>query len=117
MAVRITAGNTGDRAVLDAMTQGLEGRILADKGDISQKLFRTLWSRGLKLITGIRRNMRNHLMPLLTLFDKLKSEMGLGHTRHRSPVNVFVHILSCLVAYTLGKAKKKGSSVACPKLR
>ena len=27
--------------------------------------------------------------------DKLKSDMGLEHTRHRSPINVFVHILSC----------------------
>ena len=89
MAVRITPGNTDDRAVSDAMTRGLEGRSLADSGDISRNLFRTLWRRGLKLITGIRRNMRNHLMPLLeklllkkrfiieTLFDKLKSEMGL----------------------------------------
>jgi len=25
--------------------------------------------------------------------------MGLEHTRHRSPVNAMVHVLSCLVAY------------------
>ena len=126
MAVRITPGNTDDRSVLDAMTAGLQGRILADKGYISRKLFAALWRRGLKLITGIRRNMRNHLMPLLdklllrkrfiieTPFDKLKSQMGLEHTRHRSPVNAFVHILSCLVAYTLGKAKVKMNDVAYP---
>ena len=111
MAVRITPGNTDDRSVLGAMTADLEGRILADKGYISRKLFAALWRRGLKLITGIRRNMRNHLMPLL---DKLKSQMGLEHTRHRSPVNAFVHILSCLVAYTLGKAKVKMKDVAYP---
>ena len=126
MAVRITPGNTDDRSVLGAMTADLEGRILADKGYISRKLFAALWRRGLKLITGIRRNMRNHLMPLLdklllrkrfiieTLFDKLKLQMGLEHTRHRSPVNAFVHILSCLVACTLGKAKVKMKDVAYP---
>ena len=27
--------------------------------------------------------------------DKLKSGMGLEHTRHRSPINAFVHTLSC----------------------
>ncbi len=37
-----------------------------------------------------------------TLFDKLKSSMGLEHTRHRSPTNAFVHVLSCLAAYALG---------------
>ena len=117
MAIKITPGNTDDRAVLDDMTRELEGKVLADKGYISKELFAKLWRRGLHLITGIRRNMKNYLMPLLdklllrkrfiieTLFDRMKSQMGLEHTRHRSPINAFVHILSCLAAYTLGKTK------------
>jgi len=40
-----------------------------------------------------------------TLFDRLKSQMRLEHTRHRSPINAFVHILSCRAAYTLGQRK------------
>ena len=59
----------------------------------------------------------NDLMPMIdkillrkrfvveTLFDKLKSDMGLEHARHRSPTNAFVHILSCLAAYMLSKNK------------
>ena len=117
VAVKITQGNVDDRSMLDAMTQGLQGKMLADKGYISQKLFRSLWNRGLHLITGIRKNMRNHLMPFIdkillrkrfiieTVFDNLKSHMGIHHTRHRSPANAFVHILSCIVAYQL-KDKK-----------
>ncbi|WP_341763803.1 hypothetical protein [Candidatus Tisiphia endosymbiont of Beris chalybata] len=31
--------------------------------------------------------------------------MNLEHTRHRSPINAFVHILSTLVAYSLKKTK------------
>ncbi len=108
------------------MVDGLEGKLLADKGYISKDLFARLWKKGLHLITGIRRNMKNHLMPILdklllrkrfiieTLFDKLKSEMGLEHTRHRSPTNAFVHVLSCLVAYMLGKTKIKMKKVAYP---
>ena len=119
MAVKITPGNADDRAPLADMVAGLEGKLLADKGYISQKLFAQLWDQGLHIITGIRRNMKNYLMPMWdkvllrirfvikTLFDKLKSEMGLEHTRHRSPTNAFVHILSCLVAYTLAKTKIK----------
>jgi len=80
-------------------------------------LFRTLWQRGLHLITGIRRNMRSYLMPLAdklmlrkrfvieTVLDTLKSEMGLGHSRHRSVMNAMVHILSCLVAYAFRPGK------------
>ena len=39
------------------------------------------------------------------LFNKLKSGMGLQHTRHRSPINALVHIVSCLAAYTLAQPK------------
>ena len=81
------------------------------------KEFRKLWQRGLHLITGIRRNMRNHLMPLgdkimlrkrfviETVLDILKCEMGLEHSRHRSVINAMVHVLSCLLAYAYRPAK------------
>jgi len=92
--------------VLDAMTRHLTGKLYADKGYIGQDLFKTLWQRGLHLITSIRRNMRNYLMPLAdkimlrkrfvieTVLDTLKSEMGLEHSRHRLVVNAMVHVLS-----------------------
>ena len=126
MAVKITKANTDDRHPLVAMVAGLKGKLLADKGYISKDLFARLWRQGLHLLTGIRKNMKNHLMPMLdklllrkrfiieTLFDKLKSEMGLEHTRHRSPTNAFVHILSCLAAYMLGKQKVKITPVTYP---
>ena len=108
MALRITPGNIADSTVLDEITQHLTGKLYADKGYISREMFRRLWQRGLHLITGIRRNMRNHLMPLAdklmlrkrfvieTVLAILKCEMGLEHSRHRSPVNAMVHVLSCL---------------------
>jgi len=126
MALKITPGNKDDRAVLGAMTRDLKGKIFADKGYISKKLFNALWQRGLYLITGIRRNMINYLMPMIdklmlrkrfiveTVFDMLKSHMGLVHTRHRSPTNAMVHILSCLAAYQLRATKPKMTKVAYP---
>src|SRR5215210_1623881 len=95
----------------------LSGKLYADKGYIGRAVFSKLWQRGLHLITGIRRNMRNYLMPLAdkimlrkrfvieTVLDILKSEMGLEHSRHRSVMNAMVHILSCLVAYTFRPGK------------
>ncbi len=117
VALTITPGNTADSAVLDDLTRHLAGKLYADKGYIGNELFKTLWRRGLHLITGIRRNMKNHLMPLAdkimlrkrflieTVLDTLKSEMGLEHSRHRSPVNAMVHVLSCLVAYAFRPGK------------
>jgi hypothetical protein len=119
MAVKITPGNADDRKPVKAMTKGLKGKLYADKGYISKSLFADLWREGLQLITGIRKNMRNYLMPVFdkfmlrarfileTVLDVLKQVQGLEHTRHRSPVNAFVHILSCIVAYGLKPRKPK----------
>jgi hypothetical protein len=117
VALRITPGNTADSTVLDQMTRRLAGKLYADKGYIGHALFKTLWRRGLHLITSIRRNMRNHLMPLAdklmlrkrfvieTVLDTLKSEMGLEHSRHRSVINAMVLVLSCLAAYAFRPGK------------
>jgi hypothetical protein len=117
MAVKITSGNIADSTVLEEIPRHLRGKIYADKGYISREVFRKLWQRGLHLITGIRRNMRNHLMLLdekimlrkrfviETVFDILKCEMGLEHSRHRSPRSAIVHVLSCLVAYAYRPGK------------
>ncbi len=70
--------------------------------------------------------MKNDLIPMLDkvllrkrfmieiLFDNLKSSMGLEHTRHRSPINALVHILSCLAAYTLAQPKIKIGNIGIP---
>lgn len=124
MALKITPGNTADSTVLDEMTRHLAGKLYADKGYIGRELFHKLWRRGLHLITSIRRNMRNYLMPLAdkvmlrkrfvieTVLDTLKSEMGLEHSRHRSVVNAMVHVLSCLVAYAFRPGKPSISLTA-----
>ena len=124
VALRITPGNTADSAVLDEMTRHLAGKLYADKGYIGHELFKRLWRRGLHLITSIRRNMRNHLMPLAdklmlrkrflieTVLDILKCEMGLEHSRHRSAINAMVHVLSCLVAYAFRPGKPSISRTA-----
>jgi hypothetical protein len=127
MALKITPGNTADSTVLDEITQLLTGKIYADKGYIGHQLFSKLWQRGLHLITGIRRNMRNYLMPMAdtlmlrkrfvieTVLDTLKSEMGLEHSRHRSVVNAMVHVMSCLLAYAF-RPGKPSISLTCQEI-
>lgn len=115
--VKLTGGNTDDRTVVDEMTQNLTGFLMADKGYIDKKLFLRLFKRGLKLVTGIKKNMKNILMPLHeklllrkrslieTVFDYLKNKLQLEHTRHRSPWNAFIHIISTLIVYQLKPTK------------
>lgn len=119
MAVRITPGNTDDRKALVQMAKDLKGKCFADKGYIGKDIFQTLWDKGLHLITGIRRNMKNHLMPYIdkvflrkrfiieTIFGILKTDMNLEHSRHRSPINAFVNIMAALIAYSYKTNKPK----------
>lgn len=117
MALKITRGNVDDRTPVPELTKNLTGKIYADKGYIKQNLFLNLYERGLKMIHGIKKNMPNKLMNreeklmlrkrslIETVFDYLKNKMELVHTRHRSPINAFVHIISTIVAYCLKKNK------------
>lgn len=117
VALKLTKGNVDDRTPVPDLTKDLVGSIYADKGYIKQNLFVNLYERGLKMIHGIKKNMPNKLMDLKekimlrkrnlieTVFDYLKNKMSLEHTRHRSPINAFVHIVSTLIAYCFKKSK------------
>lgn len=107
-----TPGNADDREPVDALTADLFGRLVGDKGYVSQALFGRLFARGLRLLTRIKSNMRNRLMPLLdklllrkravieTVIDQLKNVCQIEHSRHRSPTNYFADVVAGLVAYT-----------------
>src|SRR6266511_1806439 len=68
LGVMITSGNVDDRKPVPAMTKKLFGKLFGDRGYVSQKLFDELYKRGLQLITKLRKNMKNKLMPMV---DKL----------------------------------------------
>ena len=51
--------------LLKELKKKLKGSIYTNKGYIGAGLFKALYKRGLKLITGIRKNMKNYLSPHL----------------------------------------------------
>jgi hypothetical protein len=113
MAVKITSGHIDDRNPVCGLIKNLSGKLFGDKGYLSKKLFQSLYIKGLRLITGIRSNMKNYLMPFLdkihlrkrfkieNIFGILKNHMDLEHSIHRSVTSSFVHILSTLTAFSL----------------
>jgi DDE family transposase len=115
--VQLTSGNVDDRKVVPQMTETLTGFLFGDKGYISKELFIKLYRRGLKLVTGIKKNMKNQLViwrekillrkrgVIETVFDYLKNKLQLEHTRHRSPFNMLVHVISTLIVYQLKPSK------------
>jgi len=107
----ITPGNVDDREPVPDMTQDMFGMLFGDKGYISQQLFQELYERGMKLITPIRKNMKNRLMQMEeklllrkrsiieTINDQLKNISQIEHSRHRSVANFFVNLVCGLLAY------------------
>jgi hypothetical protein len=108
----VTPGNTDERTPVPKLLQQLFGKVFADKGYISQKLAKHLLKiAGIQLITKLKHNMKQRLMPLddrlmlrkrsiiETIIDQLKNISQIEHSRHHSPVNCFVNILGGLIAY------------------
>jgi hypothetical protein len=114
LGFNLTAGNIDDRnpMVIDKITKNIFGKLFGDRGYLSQALFEKLWNRGIQLITKIKKNMKNKLMPYLdkillrkravieSINDVLKNVCQIEHSRHRSPINFLTNMFSGLVAYT-----------------
>lgn len=115
----ITPGNTADNniPIVTKLARRMMGKLFGDRGYISSDLFRALWQQGVHLVTGIRRNMKNRLLPMMdkimlrgrsiieTINDQLKNTQQIEHSRHRSPDNFMANLLSGLIAYQLQPKK------------
>ena len=115
----LTPGNVDDRNrnVFQDLTKDLFGKLFGDRGYVSEPLFNELKSQGIELITRIRKNMKNRILPLIdkillrkravieTINDELKNICQIEHSRHRSLHNFLVNLLSGLVAYSFKPQK------------
>lgn len=111
VSFQLTPGNTDDRTPLPGLVRRLWGKLFGDKGYLGVKVANALWNKGVQLITGLRSNMKNRLLPLWdklllrrrfvieTIIDQLKNISQIDHSRHRSPINFLVNLLCGLIAY------------------
>ena len=122
-ALTLTKGNVDDRKPLPILTKRLTGLLFGDKGYIKKELFEKLFDRGLKLVTKVKKGMKNALISLKekillrkrsiveTVFDSLKNKFEIEHTRHRSPTNFLIHVFSVLISYSM---QSKKPSISMP---
>ena len=80
-------------------------------------MFVEFFEQEIQLITGIRKNMKNRLMPFMdkillrkrfiieTINDQLKNISQIEHFRHRSFTNFLVNLISGLVVCVLQPKK------------
>jgi hypothetical protein len=109
---------------MNKLTKKIWGALFGDRGYISAKLFKNLYSKGIQLFTKLKKNMQNILLGfqeklllnkrglIESVNDILKNMCYIDHTRHRSKINFFVNVIAGLVAYSF--LEKKPSIVTDP---
>ncbi|NES73446.1 MAG: hypothetical protein F6K24_53780 [Okeania sp. SIO2D1] len=110
------------------LTSDIWGYLFGDKGYIKQDLWSQLWNQNLKLVTPLKKNMKNKLLLswekimlrkrslIETVNDQLKNISQISHSRHRSVLNFLVNVIAGLVAYSL-QEKKPSLSLETPELQ
>ncbi len=125
LACRLTVANVDDRIPVPALVAKVRGKVFGDRGYISQALFETLFAQGVQLITKLRKDMKNKLLPMMdklllrkrslieTVNDQLKNISQIEHSRHRSATNFLVNLVAGLIAYTY-QPKKPSLHIRMP---
>ena len=89
----------------------IKGKLVGDKGYLSQKLFERLFYDGVQMITKIKKNMKNKFISyqdkillrkravIESVNDELKNVCQIEHSRHRSFTNFVINLLSGFAVY------------------
>jgi DDE family transposase len=112
----LTTATVEDRKLLDPLTRWMkEGLVVGDGGYLSQAKAKELAQRGVYLLTPTRKNMR-HLASQFQLaclqlrqrveelFEFMKGAFGAVRSTHRTAHALPLHLLCCLLAYSLYKS-------------
>ena len=117
MNLRLTPATEDDRKPVEDLTHELFGKLIGDKGYISQALKEKLLERGLEFITKMRKNMKPQELSKIdrlllrkravveSVIDQLKNVSQIEHTRHRSQNNFLTNLIGGLTAYALQPKK------------
>ena len=115
---KITTGNVADNNhdTLKFLFKSIKGKVFGDKGYLT-KLKEYFLDNGLNVIAKFKDKMYKKLKDKVmssedflfsnkrgvieTIFDVLKNNCDIWHTRHRSPINAIIHLVSGLIAYQL----------------
>ena len=100
----LSTGNASDLSAVSYLTRNCFGQLFGNKGYLSQSKFDKLYEKGVQLITKIRKNIKNKLMPMMdklllkkhglieSVNNRLKS--GCQIERHRHPNRINLRLFS-----------------------
>jgi Transposase DDE domain len=115
-AFALTTATVDDRKLLGPLTRWLkDGVVVGDGGYLSQAKAKELAQRGVYLLTPTRKNMRHVASQFQLaclqfrhrveeLFEFMKCAFGAVRTTHGAAHALPIHLLGCLLAYSLYKS-------------
>jgi hypothetical protein len=113
LSFSLSRANTDDRDedIMKDMVEQIFGKLVGDRGYISEKLAQYLWNNGVELIYKRRKNMKEMNLSdtdkvlirkralIETVNDELKNICCLQHTRHRAIQGFLNNLVTALIAY------------------
>jgi hypothetical protein len=119
-SIKISDGSTRDLDVLEGdFIEKIGGWLVGDKGYIGKEKVKELASKGIRLVTKSRKNMKkfpttpiqNYLFSkrqsIESVFSYLKHRLSAVNCYARSVEGFFVNVFSAIVTYTLNRTKQK----------
>ena len=117
VSAKVTTGNVHDTQPVRELARHLPDKLYGDKGYLSKALEASLFEKGVKLITTVRKNRKAKAISLWdratlskrfiieTINDQLKNISFIEHSRHRSMNGFTLNLMAGLVAYCLKENK------------
>jgi hypothetical protein len=112
LACRLPPAHVDERRPVPGLVTGLRGKVCGDRGSISPALFADLFAHGVPLVTKLRKDMKDKLLPVpdtwllrnRSLIEPVNAQLEtisqIEHSRHRSVATSLVNLGAGLIAYT-----------------
>jgi hypothetical protein len=109
----LTHANCDDRKAPDNLFSKIFGKLFGDRGYVGKPFFERMKDKMIHIVTALRGNMKPQIMTqedsrklnkrsiIESTFNLLKNHLNMQHTRHRSPQNFAINIISSVCALCL----------------
>ena len=111
ISYEITRSTVDDRKAPDSLFTKIFGELYGDKGYIGKPFFERMSEKCIQIITALKKNMKPQIMTLESskklgkrsiiesVFNCLKNNLNMQHTRHRSPKNYVINLIGSITAH------------------
>ena len=111
ISYELTFATVDDRKAPDGLFDKIFGELYGDKGYLGKPFIERMNEKSIKIITALKKNMKPQIMTqeqseklnkrniIESVFNCLKNNTNIQHTRHRNPKNYLINLIGSVTAY------------------